>query len=250
MNKINLLKIFINIVLTIITIIFFMFVLHLLEEWCNPFSLFLGLNLDSPTATLLGAFLTGIIAYFAIYETSKLDRETRIYEYKVKFFYEKLIYIYNNINLSLKADEYFFSDMQSTTNTTYCKIMCIVFELKKYNNVINELIVLNSSLTKILKSLSEINNIYINMYEFLGAKILRFYHLKDEERNEIFPFFKIQNDMISIDILNFVQFYISKNNLQSKKIKSYKTQISKYAQNILKEFSFNKQKYYQGKFGV
>lgn len=230
----------IKIISIITSILCLMFIWHLIQEWFNPFNIFANADIDNTIATLFGAFLTGGIAYFAIYETSKLDREARIYEYKANFFYGNLINVYKNIKLSYFADEYFFSSEPTTTITEYFKVMKKEFELNNYNESIYELSQLNSSVTKALNKLYEINNLYIDMYKFLYDKILYFKQLSDDDPKRLFPFFKdIEDGSVEIDICLFVNYYFNEHNVSPNTKQSKKDKIKMCKELILKEFSFD-----------
>ena len=239
MKKCKCFKIFIKVIVIITFVLFLMFIWHLLQEWFNPFNWF-GSDLDNPISTLFGAILTGGIAYFAIYETSKLDREARIYEYKAKFFYENLINAHKNIQLSQNADNYFFNENLSYDSSTYFNIMKKGYELNNYNESIYELSQLNSSISETLKELFELNKLYIDMYKFLCEKILYFYQLNDDDKQRLFPFFKdLGNDNIGIDIAPFVHYYFSDHNINLDEKRSKIEKINKIKELLLKELALD-----------
>ena len=70
----------------------------------------------SPLATMVGAIITGLITWFAIYETSKLDRKNRKIENTFKYFEDKIIKLSSYIPNINKLNAKYFDGKEGKAN--------------------------------------------------------------------------------------------------------------------------------------
>lgn len=107
----------------------------------------------SPFATIVGAIVTGLITWFAVRETSKLDRKNRKIENAFKYFEDKIIKLSSCITDIKKLNAKYFDDREGKANEVNDKI--ISEELGKIDNIksiLESILIHNPQETLIIKT--------------------------------------------------------------------------------------------------
>lgn len=123
-----------------------------------PFNAFLYPQSNSfdwnPIATIIGAIITGLIAWFAIFKTSELDRDSRKFEAKYKLYQDKLLELNENIIYLRQLNWIFKIDDDGTPN--------IAIEVNKIDNVYK-----TRTIKYLLESLAIFSKEWENKQEFI-----------------------------------------------------------------------------------
>ena len=118
----------------------------------------------NPLATLVGAIITGIIAWVAIFKTSELDRKSRVYEINYKYFREQLFELMKTLypisRLSSKFKK--FSHQNIPTSSSILQE-----DLFDYNHTIGDFINVYDLISRINPKFTEKIEIYKTQIESL-----------------------------------------------------------------------------------
>lgn len=138
----------------------------------------------SPLATIVGAIITGLITWFAIYETSKLDRKNRKIENTFKYFEDKIIKLASYIPNINKLNAKYFDGKEGKANIINDDIIS-----KELNDINKVKSVLESILLHNPPEKSSIESFIMQLEEF--RKTLEYIQIKHRSvANEPYCFIK------------------------------------------------------------
>lgn len=97
----------------------------------------------NPLATIFGAVLTGLITWFAIYKTAEFDKKARKFEYRNKFYQDKLLELNDCIGwIEILNERGFNQDIKTPflLNEKYLYVM--ETKLQEFKKILNYIILL------------------------------------------------------------------------------------------------------------
>lgn len=158
----------------------------------------------SPLATIVGAIITGLITWFAVYETSRQDRENRKMENAYRYFEDKVIKLSSCIPDINKLNAKYFDGQEGKANKIDNDI--ILTEFRKIDNIksILESIVLhNPPETSIIRTfidqLEKFRNVLEHVetrYKNIGNNPCNFIKKDSSGTNKFYIFFEdLRNDI-------------------------------------------------------
>ena len=156
-----------NIIIAILSIVL---VILLIKITWNPTDL-------GWICALGGAIITGLITWFAVYETSKLDRKARVYEFKYKHFIENLSQLKENIIPIDRLTFCFKKDKQcimsfSVDNDYLSK----EYEIRKFIKQYKYLCKINNSFKIKTSEMDNIFESFADIYKFFNQQIFAHKH--------------------------------------------------------------------------